>query len=96
DPEDLNSDFNFLLAAFQDLHNIDIDLSSWANVHDNLLAQINYALQTIEDKLSGGSVLGLYNNLLNVLDSALPSLINDYGYVTEAANNENNDDYGSL
>ncbi|MBO7042669.1 MAG: hypothetical protein J6W08_02265 [Alphaproteobacteria bacterium] len=96
DPEDLNSDFNFLLAAFQDLHDIDIDLSSWENIHDNVLTQINYALQTIEDKLSGGAVLGLYNNLLNVLDNALPSLINDYGYVTESANNENNDDYGSL
>ena len=54
----------------------------------------NYAIQTIQDKLSGGAVLGLYNNLLNVLDNALPSLINDYGYVTEQANNENNDDYG--
>lgn len=96
DPEDLNSDFNFLIAAFQDLRNIDIDLSQWANVHDNLLTQINYAIQTIEDKLSGGAVLGLYNNLLNVLDGALPKLINDYGLVTEAADVENNDDYGSL
>ena len=96
DPEDLNADFNFILAAFQDLHEIDINVSQWENVHDTVLGQINYAIQTIQDKLSGGAVLGLYNNLLNVLDNALPSLINDYGYVTEQANNENNDDYGSL
>ena len=96
DPEDLNADFNFLLAAFQDLQEINIDLTSWENIHDNLTTQINYVLQTIEDKFSGGAVLGLYNNLLNVLDNALPTLINDYGYITEPANNENNDDYGSL
>ena len=96
DPEDLNSDFNFLVSAFQDLQNIDIDLSEWANIHDNILAQINYAVEVITDTLSGGSVLGLFNNLLNVLDGALPNLINDYGSVTEEAANENRDDYGSL
>ena len=96
DAEDLNADFNFLLASFQDFHEIDIDLSSWENIHNNVLTQINDVLQTIEDKLSGGAVLGLYNNLLAVLDNALPSLINDYGYITGTANNENNDDYGSL
>ncbi len=96
DPEDLNSDFNFLLAAFQDLHNVDIDLSEWANLHDSVVTQMNYVLQTIQDKLSGGAVLGLYNNLVNVLDGALPKLINDYGYVNESAPNENNDDYGSF
>ena len=57
---------------------------------------MNYVLQTIEDKLSGGAVLGLYNNLLSVLNNALPNLINDYGSVTEEAPNENNDDYGSV
>jgi len=96
DPEDLNSDFNFLLAAFQDLHDIDINVSEWANIHDTVLNKIDYTLDVISDKLSGGSVLGLYYNLLNVLDSALPNLINDYGSVTEEADNENNDDYGSL
>lgn len=96
DPEDLNSDFNFLLAAFQDLNNIDIDLAQWANVHDNVLTKIDYTLNVIQDKLSGGTVLGLYNNLLNVLNNALPQLINDYGSVTEEAANENNDDYGSI
>ena len=96
DPEDLNSDFNFLLAAFQDLSGININLAEWTNIHDNVLAQINYVLDTISDKMSGGAILGLYNNLLNVLNDALPSLINDYGYVTEEADNANNDDYGSL
>ena len=96
DPEDLNSDFNFLLAAFQDLHDIDIDVSEWANIHDTVLNKIDYTLDVISDKLSGGSVLGLYYNLLNVLDNALPNLINDYGSVTEEADNENSDDYGSL
>ena len=96
DPEDLNSDFNFLVAAFQDLRKIDVDLSEWANIHDTLLSKVNYTLSVIEDKMSGGSVLGLYYNLLNVLDSALPLLINDYGSVTESAGSENNDDYGSL
>lgn len=96
DPEDLNSDFNFLLAALQDQQTVDINISEWANIHDEVLNKINYVLQTIEDKLSGGAILGLYNNLLSVLDSALPQLINDYGSVTEEADNENNDDYGSL
>jgi len=96
DPEDLNSDFNFLLAALQDLNAIDIDLSEWSNVHDTLLGQIEYAVQTIEDKFSGGAVLGLYNNLVSVLANALPVLINDYGSITEEAINENNDDYGSI
>jgi len=96
DPEDLNSDFNFLLAAFQDIQSVNSDLSQWQNVHDNLITKIDYTLDVISDKLSGGSVLGLYYNLLNVLNSALPVLINDYGSVAEEADNENGDDYGSL
>lgn len=96
DPENLNSDFNFLLAAFQDLRAVDIDLSEWTNKHDNIKTLIDYTHQVISDKLSGGAVLGLYNNLLSVLDGALPKLINDYGYVTELAPNETRDDYGIL
>ena len=96
DPEDLNSDFNFLLAAFQDLRAVDVDLSSWANVHDNVVNFLNYTLSVVEDKLSGGGVLGLYNNLVSVLADALPVLINDYGSITEPASGENNDDYGVL
>ncbi len=96
DPEDLNSDFNFLLAAFQDLQSVNIDVTQWANIHDNVMTAINYVLDTISDKMSGGAVLGLYNNLLNVLNNALPQLINDYGLVTEEADNANSDDYGSL
>lgn len=96
DPEDLNSDFNFLLAAFQDLRSVDVDLSAWKNTHDNVVNFLSYTLSVIEDKLSGGGVLGLYNNLLSVLASALPELINDYGSITEPASNENRDDYGVL
>ena len=59
DPEDLNDDFNFLLAAFQDLRAVDVDLSSWSNTHDNVVGFLNYTLGVIEDKLSGGGVLGL-------------------------------------
>lgn len=96
DPEDLNADFNFLLAAFQDLHQIDIDITQWQNKHDNIKNLMDYTNQVISDKLSGGAVLGLYRNLLSVLENALPKLINDYGLITEAAPNENNDDYGLL
>lgn len=92
DPEDLNSDFNFLLAALQDIRTIDIDLANWANVHDTLLTKIDYVISTIEDKMSGGGVLGLYYNLVSVLEE----LINDYGSVNEDADAENNDDYGSI
>ena len=92
DPEDLNADFNFLLAALQDIRNIDIDLANWANVHDTLLTKVDYIIATIEDKMSGGGVLGLYYNLVSVLDD----LINDYGSVDEDADDESNDDYGSI
>ncbi|MBE6457684.1 MAG: hypothetical protein E7011_02675 [Alphaproteobacteria bacterium] len=96
DPEDLNSDFNFLLSAFQDLHSVNIDLSEWANRHDNIKSLIDYTHSVISDKLSGGAVLGLYRNLVSVLENALPKLINDYGHITEPAPNENRDDYGIL
>lgn len=96
DPENLNSDFNFLLAAFQDLHSIDIDLTQWVNRHDDIKSLIDYTHDVINDKLSGGAVLGLYRNLLSVLENALPKLINDYGYITDVAPNENIDDYGVL
>ena len=96
DPEDLNSDFNFLLAALQDINSIDINISEWVNIHDTVLSKLDYAISTIEDKMSGGAVLGLYYNLVSVLSNALPLLINDYGSVTESADVENNDDYGSI
>lgn len=96
DPEDLNSDFNFMLSVCQDLQNMDVDVVDWENVRDNLLTKVEYTLNLITDKLSGGGVLGLYNNLLTVLDGALPQLINDYGSVTERPDVEYNDDYGSL
>lgn len=96
DPENLNTDFNFILEAFKDFKSIDVDLAEWKNIHDNLVSSIEYTISLIEDKLSGGGVLGLYNNLLSVLAGALPNLINDYGSITEIANNENADDYGIL
>lgn len=95
-PENLNADFNFLLSAFQDLRSIDIDLQEWTNRHDNIKSLIDYTHSVISDKLSGGAVLGLYRNLLGVLENALPKLINDYGYITDVASNENIDDYGVL
>ena len=96
EPEILNADFNFLLSAFRDLHSVDVDLAEWVNRHDNIKSLIDYTHAVIQDKLSGGAVLGLYRNLLGVLENALPKLINDYGYITESAPNENADDYGVL
>ena len=96
DPEQLNSDFNFLLEAFRDMEYIDIDLAQWKNIHDNILSMIQYTHDAISDKMSGGGVLGIYNNLISVLSNALPNLINDYGSITEPAPNENTDNYGSL
>lgn len=96
DPEHLNQDFNFLLAAFQDLRAVDVDLNEWVNIHDNVVSFLNYTTDLIKDKISGGGALGVYNNLLAVLTGAMPHLINDYGSITESASNENLDDYGVL
>ncbi len=96
DPENLNTDFNFLLEAFRDLRAVDIDIAQWSNIHDNVLTFLKYNMDVIQDKLSGGAVMGLYKNLLTVLDGALPKLINDYGSITEPATGEYNDDYGIL
>ena len=96
DPDDLNADFNFLLAAFQDLQQIDVDISECRNKYDDIKRMMDYTQRVIEDKMSGGTVLGLYRNLVSVLEDALPKLINDYGLITEPAINENNDDYGVL
>jgi hypothetical protein len=96
DMEHLNADFNFLLSAFQDLRSVDIDMAQWRNRHDEIKQLIDYTHSVIQDKLGGAGVLGLYRNLLGVLENALPALINDYGYVTDVAPNENHDDYGSI
>lgn len=96
DPEDLNTDFNFILAALRDLRGVDIDLREWANTHERVVAMVEQTRLLISDKLGGDAVLGLYNNLLNVLESARPYLINDYGLVSEPAPNETRDDYGIL
>ena len=96
DPEHLNTDFNLLVEAFRDLQSVNIDLTEWANTHDSVMTFLRYTTQLIEDKLSGGAVLGLFTNLLTVLDGALPKLINDYGSITEPADVEYSDDYGLL
>ena len=96
DPEALNTDFNFLLAAFQDLHSVGIDIAEWQNRHDEIKSLMDFTYAVIQDKLGGAAVMGLYRNLLGVLENALPKLINDYGLITEPAPNENRDDYGVL
>lgn len=96
DPEDLNADFNFLLEAFRDLNTVDEDLASWSNTHDTVMKFLQYNMQVMQDKLGGGGVMGLYNNLLSVLAGALPQLVNDYGSITEPADVELSDDYGLL
>ncbi len=96
DVEHLNSDFNFLLSAYQDLRSVDLDISEWANRHDEIKSLIDYTINIISDKMSGGGVLGLYHNLLMVLDSALPNLINDYGQISDMPPTNNCDDYGIL
>lgn len=96
DIEHLNSDFNFLLAAFQDLRSVELDTAEWSNRHDEIKSLIDYTLNLISDKMSGGGVLGLYRNLLMVLDGALPTLINDYGYISDMPPAQNRDDYGIL
>ncbi|MCL1892242.1 MAG: hypothetical protein FWF97_03070 [Alphaproteobacteria bacterium] len=94
DPENLNADFNFLLEAFRDLNAIDMDLTQWKNIHDNVIRQMEAIKELIEDK-TGAAPLGLYNNLLAVLSTALPRMISDYGLVSESAE-ENIDDYGTV
>lgn len=94
DVESLNDDFNFMLEAFRDMSGVDLDIASWKNVHDNVLTKVSYAVKLIEDRFSGAT-LGLYNNLLSVLASAMPRLINDYGRVTDTAS-ANGDDYGYI
>ena len=96
DPEHLNADFNFLLSAFQDIYSANVDLTEWQNTHQNVVEFLQYTNDVISDKLAGGGVLGLYRNLLTVLDGALPKLINDYGTISEPAIGQYADDYGIL
>lgn len=96
DPEHLNSDFNFILEAFKDLYAPNVDIEQWRNTHTNTVAFLEYTNDLISDKMSGGGVLGLYKNLITVLDNALPNLINDYGLISDTASDEDCDDYGIL
>ncbi len=54
DPEDLNTDFNFLLAALRDVRQIDVDITQWQNTHDNVKAFLEYTNNLVTDKLGGG------------------------------------------
>lgn len=96
DPEHLNADFNFLLEALKDLHAPDVDIEAWRNTHTNVVDFLEYTNSLIQDKLTGGGVLGIYRNLITVLDNALPNLINDYGYITDSTPDDMCDDYGLL
>ena len=96
DPEHLNADFNFLIEALKDLHAPDVDIEAWRNTHTNVISFLEYTNSLIQDKLTGGGVLGLYKNLIMVLDNALPNLINDYGYITDTTTDAECDDYGLL
>ena len=96
DPEDLNTDFNFLLSAFQDLHSVSIDLIEWQNRHDDIKSLMNYTIDMISDRVSGGGTLGLYRNLLAVLENALPNLISDFGDLGTGTTTDGRDDYGVL
>lgn len=96
DPEHLNSDFNFLIEALKDLHAPDVDIETWRNTHTNVVDFLEYTNSLIQDKLTGGGVLGIYRNLITVLDNALPNLINDYGYITDSTPDDPCDDYGLL
>ena len=95
DPEHLNADFNFLIEALKDLHAPDVDIEAWRNTHTNVVDFLEYTNSLVQDKLTGG-VLGIYRNLITVLDNALPNLINDYGYITDTATDATRDDYGLL
>lgn len=95
DPENLNTDFNLLMAAIQDL-NISNDDWQRANEYHDMMTFLEYTNNLISDKMSGGGTLGIYKNLVSVLDGALPALINDYGLITDSVPNENCDDYGIL
>ncbi len=96
DPENLNADFNFILEAFRDLNSVEISIAQWQNIHDNVVHQMDVIKELIEDKTGGGAALGLYNNLLSVLSTAMPRMINDYGTPADTGPSESIDDYGTL
>ena len=96
DPEDLNTDFNQLIAAMNDIDAINIDLVQWANIHEQTLKFLDYNMQVIQDKMSGGGVMGLYKNLISILECAAPHFINDYGTLDNISMDADCDDYGVL
>lgn len=96
DPEDLNTDFNLIIAALQDINQIDVNIAEWKNTYDNIRAFLEYTNNLLQDKMGGGAALGIYNNLTTVLASGLPQMINDYGLIADSTPDENCDDYGVL
>ncbi len=96
EPENLNADFSFLMEYMRDLEIQDVDFAEWKIIHNNVINLINYTNDLITDKIGGGAVLGIYNNLIAVLQNSLPRLINDYGLISESTITENTDDYGTL
>jgi hypothetical protein len=95
DPENLNADFNFLLEAFKDLDVANIEFTEWKNARDNILRQMEIFNDMIADKTGGAAPLGIFNNLLAVLSTLSPRMINDYGCVADSET-EGIDDYGTL
>lgn len=96
DPEHLNADFNFLIEALKDLYAPNVDIEAWRNTHTNIVDFLEYTNSLIQDKLTGGGVMGIYCNLITVLEKALPNLINDYGYIADSTPYGPCDDYGLL
>ncbi len=99
-PNQLNSDFNYLLEVCRDIDGKICNISQSEDVLDrtesiysSISGRLNTIQNTLSEAMSGGTV-GLFYNLLDVLGAALPSLINDYGSVAEAAVSQ--DDYGCL
>lgn len=97
DPEDLNTDFNQLIEAIHDIDSISTNLVQGANISEQTLKFLEYNLQVIKDKMSGGGIMGLYKNLISVLECAAPHFINDYGTLDNiSTGNTDCDDYGVL
>lgn len=97
DPEDLNTDCNQLMAALGEMDTINIDIVQWANVHERTLRFLDYNMRVIQDKMSGGGVMGLYKNLVSILECAAPHFINDYGTLDNPVSADTDcDDYGVL
>ncbi len=96
--DQLNSDFNFLLESMKDVAGYSLDamessvryeeMKKWSK---ELLGQMHYIDDLINSRVGSGQ-MGLFYNLVNVLHNAIPTLIDDYGKITDSVDSE--DDYG--